>query len=98
REHRLLVPQAPLAAVAVAEGNGNRRLLESLGAHVVGGNPSTGELVAAIDAANADDVIVLPNDRNVILAAERAAAESRVPAHVLPTETLQAGLAAMVAF
>jgi dihydroxyacetone kinase-like predicted kinase len=98
REQRLLAQPVPLAAVAVAEGAGNRRLLESLGALVVDGNPSTGELLRAIDDAGAAEVIVLPNDRNAVMAAEQAAAEAHVPVHVLPTETLQAGLTAMVAF
>jgi DAK2 domain fusion protein YloV len=98
RERRLLAPRVSLVAVAVADGAGNRRLLESLGARVVDGNPSTGELLAAIEAAHAEEVIVLPDDRNVLLAAEHAAAQAPVTVHVLPTETLQAGLAAMVAF
>ncbi len=108
REQRLLqaVPNAPAAGpsaiVAVAAGPGNRRLLESLGAHVVDGgrtmNPSTAEILAAIEASGAGEVIVLPNDRNVVLAAEHAAAEASRPVAVLPTATLQAGLAASLAF
>jgi len=108
REERLLhaVPAEGLeeatAAVAVASGAGNRRLLESLGARVVDGgrtmNPSTAELLAAIDGAAADGVIVLPNDRNVLMAAEHAAAAASRTVHVVPSVSLQAGLAAMVAF
>jgi DAK2 domain fusion protein YloV len=107
REERLLRPVAAAApdataAVAVACGAGNRRLLESLGAEVVDGgrtmNPSTAELLAAIEASAASEAIVLPNDRNVFMAAERAAEHASKPVHVVPTESLQAGLAAMVAF
>jgi uncharacterized protein len=90
------------AVVAVAAGQGNRRLLESLGAHVVDGgrtmNPSTAEILAAVEAAGAAEVIVLPNNPNVVLAAELAAAGATRRVLVLPTSTLQAGLAAIVAF
>src|SRR6185295_4965048 len=63
--------------VAVAAGAGMRLLYEELGAYVVEGgstlNPSTFELLAGIHEVAADEVIVLPNSANVILAAERAA-------------------------
>jgi hypothetical protein len=107
REERLLhpVPDEPTtacAAVAVAAGAGNRQLLESLGARVVDGgrtmNPSTAELLAAIDSAPAAEVIVLPNDRNVLMTAEQASGSSSKTVRIVPTLSLQAGLAAMVAF
>ena len=105
REERLLhsVPtESATAAVAVSAGAGNRALFESLGAIVVDGgrtmNPSTADLVAAIDRAPAAAVVVLPNNANVILAAEQAAQAAAKEAHVLPTRSLQAGLAVLVAF
>ena len=106
REERLLhaVPDtaAPCTVVAVVSGGGNRRLFESLGATVVDGgrtmNPATADLVAAIDAAGADEVVVLPNNSNVIMGAEQAAQHASKPARVVPTTSLQAGLAALVAF
>ena len=106
REERLLEPvtaQATTAVVAVVAGEGNRRLFESLGASqiVEGGqtmNPSTVALVRAIEAAPAADVIVLPNNSNVILAAEQAAAHAEKRAEVVATDSLPAGLAAIVAF
>jgi fatty acid kinase len=108
REGRLLeaVPDAPPSTsgvVAVVAGDGNRRLFESLGATkiVEGGqtmNPSTADLVAAIDATRADDVVVLPNNSNVILAAEQAAELATKPVEVVPTDSIPAGLAAMIAF
>ena len=103
RERRLLetVPDR-CAAIAVAGGDGNRRLFESLGARVVDGgrtmNPSTAELLAALEAEGAEEAVVLPNDRNVHLAAEHAAEHATKPVRVVPTVSLQAGLAAMVAF
>jgi hypothetical protein len=107
REERLLRPVESLgtkgsAAVAVACGAGNRQLLASLGAQVVDGgrtmNPSTAELLAAIDAAPSDEVVVLPNDTNVLMAAEQAAGNAAKVVAVVPTLSIQAGLAAMVAF
>jgi DAK2 domain fusion protein YloV len=103
REERLLeAPAGTTAAVAVVAGEGNARLFHSLGAHVVDGgrtmNPATAQLVAAIEAAPAAEVIVLPNNPNVIMSAEQAADHSSKSVRVLPTVSLPAGLAAMVAF
>jgi uncharacterized protein len=107
REERLLraVPPAPASlceAVAVTSGSGNRRLFESLGARVVDGgstmNPSTAELLEALEAVSSFEVVVLPNDRNVLLAAEHAALNASRPVRVIQSLSMQAGLAAMVAF
>jgi DAK2 domain fusion protein YloV len=106
REERLLraVPAtaARTQAVVVAAGAGNRRLFESLGAVVVDGgpsmNPSTAQIVAALKATDSPEAIVLPNDGNVVAAAEQAAALVAKPVDVVPTRSLQAGLAALVAF
>jgi DAK2 domain fusion protein YloV len=106
REERLLaaVPAPTLSSVvAVAAGAGNRRLFESLGAAQVieGGqsmNPATAELVAAIESSPGEEVIVLPNNSNVLLTAEQAVALAQRPAHVVAATTIPAGLAAMVGF
>jgi DAK2 domain fusion protein YloV len=108
REARLLeaVPDAPPAAsavVAVVAGDGNRKLFESLGATriVEGGqtmNPATADLVAAIEAVDADEVVLLPNNTNVILSAEQAVGLVAKPVEVIRTNSIPAGLAAMVAF
>jgi DAK2 domain fusion protein YloV len=105
REERLLevVPDAASAVVAVVAGDGNRALFESLGAAriVEGGqtmNPSTADLVAAIDGAPGNEVILLPNNSNVVLSAEQAARLASKRTEVVPTDSLQAGLAAMVSF
>jgi dihydroxyacetone kinase-like predicted kinase len=86
--------------VAVAAGAGMRRLYEQLGAHVVEGghtlNPSTFELLAGIHEVAADEVVVLPNSGNVILAAERAAELSEKDVVVIDSRWPQAGLAALV--
>jgi DAK2 domain fusion protein YloV len=98
-------PQADLATcavVAVASGDGVKRLFGDLGVLVVDGgptmNPSTYELLAGIHAAPGHEVLVLPNSTNVILAAERACELSEKPAAVVPTTAPQEGLAALLAF
>ena len=90
------------AVVAVASGRGVQRLYEELGVLVVDGgptmNPSTYELLAGIHAADAHEVLVLPNSPNVILAAEKASGLSDKPARVVATSAPQEGLAALLAF
>jgi uncharacterized protein len=108
REQRLLeaVPDAPRSTtgvVAVVAGDGNRKLFESLGATkiVEGGqtmNPSTAQLVEAVESTPAAEVVLLPNNSNVILSAEQAADLVDKPVTVVPTDSLPAGLAAMLAF
>ena len=88
--------QATCGAIAVAAGSGMRALFEGLGIGVVDGgatlNPSTYELLAGIHSVAAEEVIVLPNSGNVIMAAERAAELSEKVVHVVPTTSQQAGL------
>jgi len=61
-------------------------------------NPPTADLLAAVEAATADEVVLLPNNANVVLAAEQAARLASRPVEVVPTESIQAGLTAAVAF
>jgi hypothetical protein len=92
--------KALCGVVAVAAGDGMRRLYEQLGAYVVEGgatlNPSTFELLAGIHAVEADEVIVLPNSGNVIMAADRAAELSEKEVAVVESRWPQAGLACLV--
>ncbi len=97
------VPQQKLAAVSVATGDGLSSIFKSLGVSAVieGGqsmNPSTEDLVAAIQQAPASKVIVLPNNKNVILTAQQAAELTDKEVAVVPTKTIPQGLAAMLAF
>jgi DAK2 domain fusion protein YloV len=101
RAERLAVPsQVRCGAIAVAAGEGIRGLFESLGVQVLDGgrtlNPSTHELLAGIHAVPAEEVVVLPNSANVIMAAERAAELSDKVVRVVPTRSLQGGLTAAV--
>jgi DAK2 domain fusion protein YloV len=88
--------------LAVVSGEGIRALYESFGASVLDGgatlNPSTYELLAAIHAIAAEEVVLLPNSSNVFMAAERAAELSEKRVVVLHSRSQQAGLAAAVAF
>jgi hypothetical protein len=87
--------------VAVAAGDGMKRLYQELGAWVVEGgsslNPSTFELLAGIHSVAAEEVVVLPNSGNVILAADRAAELSEKTVAVVESRWPQAGLACLVA-
>lgn len=89
--------------VAVVPGAGNRRLFESYGATRVieGGqtmNPSTADILTAIEATPATEVLVLPNNSNVILSAEQAAKLTDKPVRVIPSKSVPAGLAAIVRY
>ena len=94
--------RASIGLVAVVPGDGFAEIVRSVGATPLRGgatmNPSTEELLDAIRSANAEHVVVLPNDRNVILAAKQAAqlAEGRVT--VVPTQNVAQGMAALAAF
>lgn len=91
------------AVVTVAMGNGLKTLFESLGVTVVieGGqtmNPSTQDIADAITSANAKKVIVLPNNKNIQMAAEQAAELSEADVAVVPTRTIPQGISAMLVF
>ena len=96
-------PKAALGVVSIAAGSGIAEIMTSLGATQVieGGqtmNPSTEDILEAIKACHAEKVIVLPNNKNIILAAEQAAAiEEETKVYVLPTTTMPQGIAAMIA-
>ncbi len=88
--------------VVVGSGGGLEALFAGMGAVVVPGgetlNPSTAELLAGIRAVAVEEVLVLPNSSNVIMAAERACELSEKRAVVLPTRTQQEGLLALIEF
>jgi dihydroxyacetone kinase-like predicted kinase len=102
RDKRLAAPAAAdvCGVLAVATGEGMRGLFESLGVNVLDGgptlNPSTYDLLAAIHAIPAEQVVVLPNSPNVVMAAERAAELSDRTVRVVLCRSQQAGLAAAV--
>lgn len=92
-----------LGCVAVCAGAGTERILKSLGVDVCvsGGqtmNPSTKDLLDAINRVNADAVVILPNNSNIIMAAHSACELSEKPACVVPTKSVPESFAAMFAF
>jgi DAK2 domain fusion protein YloV len=93
-------PVVCCGAVAVATGDGMRALFEGLGVQVLDGgptlNPSVTDLLAAIHAIDAEEVVVLPNSSNVVMAAENAAQLSDKTVRVVISKSQQAGLAAAV--
>jgi len=91
------------AVVAVAVGDGLRRLLGTLGVqHVVAGgqsmNPSTAQILDAVGACNADGVIVLPNNKNIVPVARQVPELTDVPVDVVPTTAVVEALAALVVY
>lgn len=97
------VKKVPYAIVTVAMGEGIAELLRSIGASYVieGGqtmNPSTEDIVKAIQEVGAERVLILPNNKNIVLAAEQAAEVIGIEAAVVPTKSVPEGLAAILAF
>ncbi|CEG22442.1 DAK2 domain protein [Planococcus massiliensis] len=93
----------PYAVVTVAMGEGIAELLRSIGASYVieGGqtmNPSTEDIVNAIRSINAERVLILPNNKNIIMAAEQAAELLDIEAAVVPTKDVPQGMSALLAF
>lgn len=91
------------AIVAVCAGDGLADIFKSQGVdYVISGgqtmNPSTEDIVKAIDAVNAKNVIILPNNKNIFMAAQSAAEVSEVPAAVVETRTVPQGFASLLAF
>lgn len=89
--------------VAIAMGEGIADLFRSIGADVVieGGqtmNPSTEDIVKAIESVNADHVYILPNNKNIIMAAEQASDVMEKAVTVIPSKTIPQGLTALLSF
>jgi DAK2 domain fusion protein YloV len=101
RNVRLARPVQRCIALAVVSSDGMRELFEGIGAVTLDGgptlNPSTYELLAGIHEVPAEEVVVLPNSPNVVMAAERAAELSEKDVRVVTSRSMQAGLAAAVA-
>lgn len=89
--------------IAIASGEGVAEIFKNLGATYVlsGGqtmNPSTQDIVDAIAKTKKDKVIILPNNKNIFLAADQAAEVCDVDAVVVPSKTIAQGMAAMLGF
>jgi DAK2 domain fusion protein YloV len=96
-------PAPTTGVVAVATGDGVGRIFRSLGVQglIAGGqsmNPSTAELVEAVEALGSDEVIILPNNGNIRPVAERVDDLTAKAVWVVPTETIAEGFAALLAY
>lgn len=95
--------QHPYAVVTIAMGEGIANLLRSIGASYVieGGqtmNPSTEDIVKAVKEIGAERVLILPNNKNIVMAAEQAVELLDIEAAVVATKTIPQGMAAILAF
>jgi len=93
----------PCAVVAVATGPGVQRLLGALGVQriVAGGqsmNPSTAQLLEAVEAVSANEVVILPNNKNIVAVAMQVDAETDKVVTVVPTHSVTQGLAALLTY
>ncbi len=93
----------PFGLIAVAAGEGIHEIFSSLGVDVVlsGGqtmNPSTEDILRAVDSIGAECVIVLPNNPNIVLAAQQAKTMANKPVEVVASNTIPQGMAAVLAF
>ncbi|MGX7031519.1 DAK2 domain-containing protein [Vagococcus zengguangii] len=96
-------PRKPYGVIAIAAGEGVKELFLSMGANYVisGGqtmNPSTEDIMKAIDEVHAEKVIILPNNKNIFMAADQAAEVSEIPAVVVPAKTISQGMSALLGF
>jgi len=105
RDERLRAAAVTAATmvVAVVAGDGNKRLFRELGCHAIvddgqSMNPSAAQLLDAVEALGVDEIVMLPNNGNVVLTAEQAAGMSSRRIAVVPSTSIPAGLVAMVAF
>ena len=99
----IAVPAVTCAVVAVASGDGIAELFGNLGVHgvVTGGqtlNPSTQELLDAVEHMNASQVVILPNNKNIIPVAQQVDALTKKDVRVVPTCSMPEALAALVAY
>lgn len=93
----------PFGIVSISMGEGISALFKSLGADVIveGGqtmNPSTEDIINAVEEINADTVFIFPNNKNIIMAAEQAALVSDRHLVVIPTKSIPQGMISMFAF
>jgi uncharacterized protein len=96
------MPASDVAMIAVAPGDGIMDVLNSLGAFVVPGgqtmNPSTKDLLQAVESVGADKVIILPNNKNIVLTANQVHSLTKKTIKIIPTKTIPQGVAALLAF
>jgi DAK2 domain fusion protein YloV len=103
RDVETAVAQSRIAVLAVAAGPGLVKTFRSMGATAIveGGqtmNPSTEDLLKAIESVPQNEVILLPNNSNIVMAARQTQSLTKKHVSVVPTETIPQGMAALIAF
>jgi DAK2 domain fusion protein YloV len=97
------VPTADTAVITVAAGDGLSDIFASLGATAIipGGqtmNPSTKDILQAVESAPSEKIIILPNNKNIVLTAEQVQSLTQKQVKVVPTTTIPQGVVALLAF
>lgn len=97
------MPSVDMAIVAVVSGDGLAEVFSSLGVAIVvsGGqtmNPSTKDILQAVESVSADKVIILPNNKNIVLTANQVHSLTKKSVKVVPAKTIPQGVAALLAF
>ena len=100
---KIAAPEKPLGVVSVCAGDGLADVFQNLGVDgiISGGqtmNPSTQDILTAVNAVPAETVFVLPNNKNIIMAAEQVDALTEKNVVVIPTKTVPQGITAMLSF
>ncbi len=108
QQHRAIVEERernkkPLGMVAVCAGSGLSRIFKDMGVDYVieGGqtmNPSVEDILVAVEKVNADNIIILPNNKNIIMAADKVNELSKKNVSVVPTVSVAQGIRAAMAF
>ena len=91
-----------IGVISVSSGQGLNEIFASLGADIIEGgqsmNPSTENILNAVEKAGYNDIIILPNNKNIILTAEQVKSLSKKNIHVLPTKSIPQGISALLSF
>jgi len=103
QRQRVAAPPVDIATVVVVAGDGMERVFQSMGATAIveGGptmNPSTRQLLEAIERCPADRVVLVPNDKNIVMAAEQTLSMTRKEVRLVKTTSVPQGVAALLAF
>ena len=102
-DERVVADEVPCAVVAVSPASGISRIFHSLGVQelVLGGqsmNPSTSELLGAVERAPGEEVLILPNNSNIVAVAQAVDAETEKTVVVIPTTSIPEGLASLLGY
>lgn len=91
-----------ISVIAVSQGEGLNKIFKSIGADIIEGgqsmNPSTENILSVVEKKACKDIIILPNNKNIILTAEQVKTLSKKNIHVIPTKTIPQGITALLSF